>query len=119
MRKAEFSSRSILHTSKLAEFTAFCASKGWAQEPCKGDYEVLRMRHPLVKEPLLVYRSDKVGREHYTTYGQSGQLLAAFLHGGEDQRRKPQAPSQSSAQSEQWNHDTHAVSGGPSTPPWV
>lgn len=102
MRRAELSSRSTLHISRLAQYTAFCASKGWAQEPCKGDYEVLRMRHPLVKEPLLVYRSDKAGREHYTTYGQSAQMLAAFLHGGE--RRTEERPV--------------AITESSDTPPW-
>lgn len=119
MRRAEISSRSTLHTSKLAEFTAFCASKGWAQEPCKGAYEVLRMRHPLVKEPLLVYRTDKAKREHYTTYGQSSQMLAAYLRGGEARSRTHQTRSQEDAQGEQRLQDARAVSGGDSSPPWV
>lgn len=36
--------RELLSLSKLNEFSEWAASKGYHQEACKGDYEVLRLR---------------------------------------------------------------------------
>lgn len=70
------------------------------------------MRHPLIKEPLLVYRTDKAKREHYTTYGQSSQMLAAYLVSRAQ-------TSQGNAQGEQRRAEALALPGSDSSPPWV
>lgn len=71
-------SRCTLHKSKLAEFEAFCTGRGWLSEAPKGDYEVLRMRHPAMAQPLIVHtRLD--AKEHLTTWGESDRMLNAWL----------------------------------------
>lgn len=72
-------SRNRLHVTKLQDFTEFCSARGWAQQPIKGGYEVLRMRHPEHKDPLLVYRRDAVHLVHYTCHGEADRMLNAFL----------------------------------------
>lgn len=84
---ARLRSRCTLHVNQLEPFIAFCQSLDWVKLPTKGDFEVLRMRHPKAKEPLLVHK--KLGRwdpkensfklVHYTTWGQSAVLVKQFL----------------------------------------
>ena len=53
--------RGRLHLNNVKQFAAFLSAKGWVDEPIKGEYEILRMRHPDVSEPLILYarmRSD-------------------------------------------------------------
>jgi hypothetical protein len=47
--------RATLHLTKLDEFSAFAATRGYVREPAKGDYEVLRLRRG-EEPPLLYYR---------------------------------------------------------------
>ncbi|WP_067753019.1 hypothetical protein [Orrella dioscoreae] len=71
-------SRCTLHKTRLAAFQTFCEGRGWTAEPTKGDYEVLRMRHPDRRFPLIVHdRHD--APEHYTTWGESARMLGPFL----------------------------------------
>ncbi len=71
-------SRNRLHQNKLQAFTDFCKSEGWQSVPTKGDFEVLRMRHPDNKDPLLVYRQLKA-KEHLTTHGVADKMVDKFL----------------------------------------
>lgn len=70
-------SRRTLHQSKMAEFKAWCESKGWVWEPSKG-HEVLRMRHPEERMPMFVHCRDG-GMVHMTTWGRSQELLNQWL----------------------------------------
>lgn len=70
--------RCTLHIDQLGAFTRYLAARGWVQEPCKGNYEVLRMRHPTVLLPLFVHRTDR-GTEHLSTAGMSQSLSRAFI----------------------------------------
>ena len=45
--------RELLALSKLNEFAEWGASKGYRQEACKGDYEVLRLRKE--GEPPVIF----------------------------------------------------------------
>lgn len=47
--------RASLHLSKLDDFAAFAATRGFVREPTKGAYEVLRLRRGQ-EPPLLYYR---------------------------------------------------------------
>lgn len=77
-----FRSRCTLHKSKLVEFRDFCERHGWYYELPKGDYEVLRMRHPDCKDPLIVH--DRVRGSHFTTWGESARMVNQYL----DSRRQ-------------------------------
>lgn len=70
--------RDLLHQNKLAEFEAHCALRGWQKVAPKGDYEVLRMVNPAVRDPLIVHK--KLGaKEHVTTWGESARLAREFI----------------------------------------
>ena len=71
-------SRCTLHKTKLADFRAFCESRGWTAEAPKSGYEVLRMRHPVRANPLIVHTRDDA-TEHYTTWGESQTELRAWM----------------------------------------
>lgn len=75
---SEYTSRCELHTSKLQEFADYCKTKGWVEEPTKGEYEVLRMNKTTSKFPLLIYRRLRQ-TEHYTVSGVATILVAAYL----------------------------------------
>lgn len=69
--------RNYLAQKHLGEFETYCQTKGWEPQPLKGDFEVLRMRHPTEKGVLLVHdRLDAV--VHYTTEGHSYRLAQSF-----------------------------------------
>ncbi len=70
-------SRQRLHLKHLSEFTKFCEGLGWVSERVKGDYEVLRMRHPNSKELLIVHDRHSAS-QHYTTWGMSNDLAKIF-----------------------------------------
>lgn len=71
-------SRNRLHQNKLQAFTEFCKFFGWVQTPTKGGFEVLRMRHPDNKDPLLIYRQLKA-KEHLTSHGVADRMVSRFL----------------------------------------
>ena len=75
--------RNLLHVRHLTAFTAFCAERGWQGEPLKGEYEVLRMRHPSYADVLLVHRRGltKSGdaRQHLTVWGVSESMAREFF----------------------------------------
>jgi hypothetical protein len=77
--------RDALH--KLQEFTDWCVSQGWIIERPKGEFEVLRMRHPGQSHPLIINRRDKLGasRVHYITWGISEAMRQKWMR----QRRTP------------------------------
>ena len=75
---SEYTSRCELHTSSLREFADYCTTKGWVEEPTKGEYEVLRMTRVQSKHPLLIYRRLRQ-TEHYTVSGVATILVAAYL----------------------------------------
>jgi len=69
--------RNLLHINKLEEFKMWLQEHGWKECPVKGAYEVLRMRHPNEKPPLLIYT--RVGKEHLTVYGKGIELVYMWL----------------------------------------
>lgn len=70
-------SRSLLHLTKLAAFKAFCASRGWREEPIKGPYEVLRMTR--AGSPTLIVYTRNTATEHCTVHGIALEMTRAFL----------------------------------------
>lgn len=79
---SDFRSRSTLARNKLDDFRAFCESKGWLSEPVKGGflgYEVLRMRHPDWKEPMIIHQRNNTESVHLTTWGNSADMLRRYL----------------------------------------
>lgn len=48
--------RNLLHRNKLEDFKKWCAKRGWYQVPCIGFFEVLRMRHPMSKKPMIIFK---------------------------------------------------------------
>lgn len=76
-------SRSELRKDDLEDFRAFCEQSGWRQQERKGDYEVLRMRHPEIKEPLIVHKRLKTvcGNipRYLTTWGQSQRMATEYV----------------------------------------
>jgi hypothetical protein len=71
-------SRNRLHQKKLNDFAQFCSERGWKEEPFKGNFEVLRMRHLAHKQPLLVYQQLDA-KEHLTTHGIADRMLNQYL----------------------------------------
>lgn len=74
----EMRSRCLLMPKHLSEFSQFCSKKGWQLENTKGHYEVLRMRHPDISEPMIVHHRD-VSEVHLTVWGQSERLANKFF----------------------------------------
>lgn len=68
----------ILKTSELQNFKEFCLAVGWEDRNLKGNYEVLRMKHPEVSCPLIVHRKLQPP-EYLTTHGESSKMLRKFL----------------------------------------
>lgn len=83
--------RHELHVNKLEEYTVFCVERGWKLDKPVGDWEVLRMRHPDVRMPLLVHKRLTTGNNtplvHYTTNGESTRMLKQFLARRTDDKR--------------------------------
>lgn len=71
-------SRDMLAIAKLPEFIAFCQSKGWVIDPVNHDYEVLRMRNPKARIPLIVHTTANP-KEHYTVSANSYRLARQFV----------------------------------------
>lgn len=72
-------SRCTLARSKLLDYLVFCERNGWLSLPCKGEYEVLRMKHYDFKLPLIVHQSGDTNSMHLTTQGHSDEMLKRFL----------------------------------------
>ena len=71
-------SRNRLHVSKLEAYKQFCVSQGWVEEPGKSFFEILRMRHPEVKDLLIVHTRCTDKLVHFTIWGVSAQLFNEF-----------------------------------------
>ena len=75
--------RNLLHRTHLPLFTTFCAERGWKIEPPRGEYEVLRMRHPAYADVLLVHERGKTKngdvRQHLTVWGVSETMAREFF----------------------------------------
>ena len=90
--------RDLLHKTKLDDFRAWLEDRGWYQVSCKGEWEVLRMRHPDSVGPLLVY--DRLeAREHYTTHGVAYHMACRWVR---DRRRQREAVSALTQQAQDW-----------------
>ena len=72
--------RNYLHRKHLKQFTVWCKARGWTVEPNKGPYDALRLRHPDVRDPAIVYERNHMPH-HFTVVGMSEQLARAFLEG--------------------------------------
>lgn len=120
---SEYTSRCELHTSKLREFADYCATKGWVEEPTKGEYEVLRMTRVQSKLPLLIYRRLRQ-TEHYTVSGMALILVAAYLRdkrNGRSQEKQPNpAPAMVEAPAvvQKGVLESGTTSAQESDPPW-
>jgi len=71
--------------NKLGRFRNWLTGKGWAEQPTKGPYEVLRMTRAGSRgtNTLLVFRKDSA-TEHLTTYGLSQDWVARWLREKKD-----------------------------------
>lgn len=74
----EIRDRARLHFKHLEAFKEFCAGRGWKEEPVKGDFERLRMRHPERLEPLFLHARDSA-TQHFTTYNEASRMCRAFF----------------------------------------
>lgn len=82
-------SRNQLHKSKLDEFAAFAATKGYRREPTNGTYEVARFRlydRSGTPPPIIIYT--RLRGEHFTVFGDGYDLVEEFL-GADRKVRKP------------------------------
>jgi hypothetical protein len=84
-------SRSQLHFNTLEEFKAWLIARGWEEQPTKGFYEVLRMRHKKEKEPLILHRKDSA-TQHFTSWGLSDKMVNSFLRSRRDEHVKKEEP---------------------------
>lgn len=71
-------SRCLLHKNKIDEFAKWLFERGWKKEDTKGFYEVLRMRHPRHKDPLIVYYRLNA-KEHLTVHGVALEMSRQFV----------------------------------------
>lgn len=84
--------RGLLHLNSLAAFAEFLSKRGWTSEPIRGEYEVLRMRNPDHREPLILYARM---RSEHATFPEGANdyvpLAQAFLkekHAAQEWRRR-------------------------------
>jgi hypothetical protein len=71
-------SRCHLHFNQLDAFKSFLLGRGWVEEPTKGPYEKLRMRHKREREPLILHARDSA-TQHFTTWGLSERMANVFI----------------------------------------
>lgn len=72
-------SRPYLHIDHVPLFEKYWQDRGWKTEPNKGVYDVLRMRHPDVPEPIvIIYRKDKA-KEHCTVQSRGYNMAVQFI----------------------------------------
>lgn len=62
--------------TKIDEFAEFCAGKGYAREPTKGAYEILRLRKE-GEPPVTFYQ--RTGTDHATAQGKGLGLVSSYL----------------------------------------
>lgn len=79
--------RALLHFGHLNAFKKFCEALGWKQEKVKGEFEVLRMRHPDQSEPMIVHARTRAA-EHATVWGHSATLAAQYTAQPKSVRRR-------------------------------
>ena len=56
--------RGKLHLNNGRAFAAYLSERGWVEEPIHAEYQILRMRHPEEREPLILYA--RMRSEHAT-----------------------------------------------------
>lgn len=75
--------RALLHVDQLRPFADYCVAQGWVEEVNVGDFEALRMRHPVTRERLYVHRKDRTLAggvvRHLTVWGASERLAREFI----------------------------------------
>ena len=70
--------RALLHRSNLDAFCNWLQQDGFAMEPTKGQYEVLRARKP-GKPPVIVYTRADDDSEHLTILDRDTRLVRQFI----------------------------------------
>lgn len=74
--------RSTLHVNQLEAFAKWAESEGFTLEPTKGTYEVLRLRHPKRRHPVIVY--DRISNDsggklvHLTVLNRDWPIVRRF-----------------------------------------
>lgn len=71
-------SRNRLHKTKLDAFRDYLETKGWTNRDPRGEYEVLRMTHPMYRTLIVHTKLDAV--EHYTMHGISEVMFGKWKH---------------------------------------
>jgi hypothetical protein len=83
-------SRCRLSVNHLERFAAYLEEKGWVRHQPHGHYEVLFMRHPDQRDPLIVHKrasTDMKGAGyHLTTWGISDRMASEYIR---DKKVKP------------------------------
>lgn len=69
--------RDLLHANKLEDFASWATAQGWAREPTKGAFEVLRLR----KGGKMVLFHQRMGAQHVTAIGIGLALVFDWLRG--------------------------------------
>lgn len=85
--------RGLLAESQLEAFKAWAAERGWVEEPTKGDYEVLRLRHPSALHPAI-YHQRRRSTLHVTSWGVGYDLARSFIDMRRAERRVREISSQ-------------------------
>lgn len=79
MKKAKgYADRGLLHQSDIEAFEAWLLGRGYEKLKTKGDYEVLRMKHPEKRGVLIVYRKLDA-RVHFTVQGKDVRMVRQFI----------------------------------------
>ena len=78
-------SRNLLHLNKVDDFALWMNTKGWGTQDTVGAYEVLRMKHPLSSDLLIVYQ--KIGAEHCTVYGNGLHFVRKWLDARKQEKK--------------------------------
>ena len=68
--------RDLLHKSKLQDFIQYAESKGYKEEPTKGEYEVLRLRG---SKGMAIFHERLDRGDHFTTHGLATELVEQYI----------------------------------------
>jgi len=72
--------RGVLHLNRLDAFAEWARALGWRREPTKGLYEVLRLRHPKVQAPIVLYaRTEPTDHATVPHDGPAWSLVKKFI----------------------------------------
>lgn len=72
--------RGVLHLNQIDAFAEWAAAFGWQREPTRGVYEVLRLRHPDERAPIVLYARDNPTTHATVPYdGQAWPLVKKFI----------------------------------------